>query len=657
MAIVKMSKISLIGLAPSKGDIIKELMNLSAVDISTQEKKLEDEEWCQLVSLDNDEAEGIKIEGEILKTHTVLDVLGKYYIGKKPLFKTRRTVEHAKFRDVISRKADLEEKINSIYELSEQLTKFKNEENRIHAVMASLNPWIKYDLPLEIEGTAYTANIMGVLPAVSNMGQLLTELEQQNLCCDVSEASADVEQRYLSVIYYKQEEEAVMTLLKQYGFNRTVLKDMVGTVSQNLTDCTSRLAEITALRGNIEEQIRKFTGDQSDIEMVYDDLVMKRDQSKIVSCMLKTDHAFYLDGYVPAGMGETVKQKMEKYDCVITITQPEPDEECPVLMESGGLVTPFQAITNLYSTPLYQGIDPTPFFSIFYFIFFGIMLGDAGYGIIMTLGCFLLLKKYRLEGMIKKLITMFMYCGISTIFWGAMFGGWFSNIVTVVGKTYFQQELWGIKPLWFDPVQNPMQLLMFSFALGLIHLFLGMGLKAYMLIKRGKVLDALFDVGFWYLLLIGLILLLAGSAVLPAVFVVGKWMSIAGALGIILTGGRDNKNIFGRLMSGVLSLYNVTGYLGDVLSYSRLLGLGLAGGVIGSVINTMGALGGNGFVGVIVMVIVFIGGHTFNIAINALGSFVHTSRLQYVEFFGKFFEGGGKVYQPFKKSTKYIDIV
>jgi V/A-type H+-transporting ATPase subunit I len=659
MAIVKMSKISLIGLSDSKKDILRELMDLSVIDISTQEKKLEDQQWSQLVTLNSNEWESAKIakiEGDITKVQTVLDVLRKYDTGKKPLFPTKRQVENAKFLEVISRKQELKEKIEEIYELSQQLLELRNEENRIDTIIGSLNPWEKHDLPLELEGTLYTIYMIGVMPFISDVGKLVEEIEQKNLCCAIDVINADQEQRYMSVVFEKQEEEAVMALLKQYGFNHIQFKDMVGTVSQNLSELSKRLLEIKVQRNNLEDHIRTYMGVQPEIEIIYDELLIKRDQSKIATQLLKTKQAFYLDGFIPAEMGEKAKEWLEKYDCVVTIEQPEADEECPVLLESVGFVTPFQSITNLYSTPLYKAVDPTPFFSIFYFIFFGMMLSDAGYGIVMTLGCFWLLKNYRLEGMTKKLISMLMYCGISTLFWGAMFGGWFGDAVTVVGKTFFNQD-WRIGPVWFDPLQDPMKLLIFAFAIGAIHLFLGMGLKAYLLIKKGKPWDALFDIGFWVVFLVGLVLFFAGSTLSAGAVAAGKWMSILGALGLVLTQGRDKSNVFGKLISGVLSLYDVTSYLADVLSYSRLLALGLATGVIASVINTMGSLGGGGIFGAIILMVVFVGGHAFNIAINALGAFVHASRLQYVEFFGKFFEGGGKPFKPFAKSTKYTDII
>jgi len=175
-------------------------------------------------------------------------------------------------------------------------------------------------------------------------------------------------------------------------------------------------------------------------------------------------------------------------------------------------------------------------------------------------------------------------------------------------------------------------------------------MKAYMLIRDGHPLDALFDVGFWYMFIIGLILLLLGNMI--GLGTVGKYLSIIAAVGLVLTQGRSKKGIVSKLISGVLSLYGITGYLSDVLSYSRLLALGLASGVISSVLSILGSMGGDGIVGIILFIVVMIFGHVFNFAINALGSFVHAARLQYVEFFGKFYEGGGEAFNPLMKKNK-----
>lgn len=302
-----------------------------------------------------------------------------------------------------------------------------------------------------------------------------------------------------------------------------------------------------------------------------------------------------------------------------------------------------------------------------YVFLFGLMLSDAAYGFIVFLMCFLALKKFpRMEENLRKSLRLFMYCGLSTLFWGVMFGGYFGDAVDIVSRTYFGHTV-TIPALWFVPLNDPMKLLVYSMLFGVIHLFLGLGLKGYMLLKDGKVVDFICDVVLWYLLLLGLILMLLPTELFgsiaqmnivfpPVLNSLAKGMAIAGALGILVMSARDKKNPILRLALGAYDLYNITGWVSDVLSYSRLLALGLATGVIASVINQMGSMVGNNVFGVIVFILVFCFGHLFNLAINLLGAYVHTCRLQYVEFFGKFYEGGGKAFRPFKQITKYVEI-
>jgi len=329
------------------------------------------------------------------------------------------------------------------------------------------------------------------------------------------------------------------------------------------------------------------------------------------------------------------------------IRKPEEDEETPVLLDNPRLVQPFEAITEMYSLPNSKEVDPNTLMAPFYFIFFGMMVSDAGYGLLMSIITGILLIKYKFEGLLDKLLRLLFLGGISTFIWGALFGGWFGDIVSAVTSGRYS-----IPPLWFNPMNNPMKLLICSLILGAIHLFVAMGIQGYKKIKEGKILDAIFDTGFWYIFLIGLGLLLLGGTA----GTIGKYMAITGAVLLVLTQGRSEKNIIKKFTKGVLSLYDAVGFMSDVLSYSRLLALGLATGVIASVINAMGTLIGFNPLGIIVLIIVFIVGHVFNLVINALGAYVHASRLQYVEFFGKFFEGGGKAYKPFKVNTKYINI-
>jgi V/A-type H+-transporting ATPase subunit I len=317
---------------------------------------------------------------------------------------------------------------------------------------------------------------------------------------------------------------------------------------------------------------------------------------------------------------------------------PEEGEQPPTVTVNKKLVEPYEAITNLYSRPSYAGIDPNPLLAPFYFLFFGIMLSDAGYGIILTMLLFLVCRLVKGDDMPGKLARVILMGSVSTIAWGTMFGGWFG------------MEL---RPLLFVPMNEPIKMLLLCYSLGALHLAAGMFLKMYMEIKRGNLFGALVDQLSWLAMLAGLVI----YALLPDKGP-GFWLAAAGALTILVFAGRKSGNIFKRLLGGLTSLYNITGYISDVLSYSRLFALGLATGVIGMVVNTIaGMLWEAGLPGQVAAVLVLLGGHSFNIAVNVLGAYVHTSRLQFIEFFGKFYEPGGKEFKPLAFRTRYVDIV
>ncbi|HHW49560.1 MAG TPA: V-type ATP synthase subunit I, partial [Clostridiaceae bacterium] len=345
---------------------------------------------------------------------------------------------------------------------------------------------------------------------------------------------------------------------------------------------------------------------------------------------------------------EKVKNHILKnWDAIVEIREPAKNEQYPILLKNNKFVKPFELVTELFSLPNSSEIDPNAFMAPFFFFFFGLMVGDAGYGLLMVIGTSIILRKFKFEGTIGKLIKLLFYCGISTFIWGALLGGWFGDVVSAVtGGAY------AIKPIWFNPLEDPMKLLIWSFVFGVIHLFTGMGLNAYKQIREGKIIDAIFDTGFWYIFLIGLMLLLVGGTFAS----IGKYMAGIGAVLLVITQGRSEKNIFKKFTKGLLSLYNSVGFFSDVLSYSRLLALGLSTGVVASVINTIGTLFGFGPFGIIVFIVAFVIGSLFNMLINVLGAYVHSSRLQYVEFFGKFYEGGGKAFEPFKIKTKYTKL-
>ncbi len=295
--------------------------------------------------------------------------------------------------------------------------------------------------------------------------------------------------------------------------------------------------------------------------------------------------------------------------------------------------------------------------SFFYYLFFGMMLSDAGYGIVMVVATVIALKKFKLSEKMRKALTMFRNCGISTIIFGALFGSWFGDIVQVVGREFFGVNI-GSLALWFEPIDDPIRLLLYSFALGIAHLFLGVGVSFKMKWDEGRKLDAFLDTVPVYLTILGVCP--AAASILtdvPSMLInIGLCVAVIGVVSLVLTAGRGSKSIFGKFFGGLYALYNTaTGYLSDILSYSRLLALGLATGSIAGVINLIGTMPENLVVKAILLVVVFFVGHTANLAINLLGAYVHTDRLQFVELFSKFYEGGGRAFDPFGVKTNYIE--
>lgn len=653
-----MKKLTAIGLASDRNDLMRELMRLGVVQISAQDDKLSDEEWAQCVALDGNEAAVVKLDQDISQVARVLEAIERYGTAKKPLISTRKPVRIAEFHRALEDKAAIRQKVKELLDLLEQIGQVTSAENKQETLRLSLVPWEKYDVPLELSETAATLTAAGTVPAMADLAKLEQRMQELNLAYDMELINQDNEQKYVSLIYLKSEAEAAQDVFREFGFSRASFEGMSGTAAECITACEQELKQLAADREALETEIRGYEGDKMLLRYYHDDLSTARELTLVRNKLLVTDSTYYLEGWIPKHCTEQVEMLLRVKGCYYETTDPEPEEETPILLQNNGFSWPFESVTKLYALPSSRGIDATPFFSFFYALFFGMMLSDAAYGLIMTIATFVVMKKFRLEGMMKELVRMFFYCGIATMFWGVMFGGYFGDLVTKVSETFFGTAV-TIPPLWFNPLEDPMKLLVFSFGLGTVHLFLGMGLSAYMSIRDGKPWDAVFDVGFWYVFLVGLTLFLCGSMtdiIGSTPTAVGMWMAIAGGAGILLTGGRHKKGI-GRITGGFGSLYNITGYLSDVLSYSRLLALGLATSVISSVVNTLGTLAGNGILGLIVLIIAFVVGHSYNLAINALGSFVHSCRLQYVEFFGKFYRSGGEAFEPFRENTKYVEII
>lgn len=655
MAVVDMRKLTVIGLNSGRTPFLYELMHLGVVEINSQEGVISDEEWMPDIFRTSNSADVSRLEADIIRVSTALEAIAKYDTAKQPLLITKREMNRETFvkhRDAI--KTETERNVDKAVAAYKNITDGRTEINRLRSQIAGLKPWEKLDIPLELSETEYASVIYGVTGTKTQTGQLMTAVQEGAPSAIVQEVGADKQQKYFSIIVLKEEKEALYEALRPFNFSAITMADQKGIPTEAMHRYEKEIEKIETTIAENEKVLADLSPARKNIEFIYDNLSIQRDRARIVGDMLSTDTVFYFDGWMPAKAQPEVEALLKEYEFYYDIQVPGEDEEAPILLHNSSVATPFEAVTNMYSLPSKKDIDPTTILAPFYFIFFGMMLSDAAYGIILSVLCAFVLKKYKPEGTIYKMFKMFFYCGISTFIWGALFGGWFGNFFTVAGETLFHKEV-VIKPLWFNPMADPMKLLIFSLILGAIHLFVGMGVQAYMYIRDGHPVDALCDIGLWYVLLIGLVLFGVGGMVGPTLASVGKVMSIVGAVGILVTGGRKKKGL-GKITGGLGSLYGITNYLSDILSYSRLLALGLATGVVAQVINTLGSLAGGGVIGAILLTVALVFGTIFNLAINALGAFVHSCRLQYVEFFGKFYTGGGREFRPFARKTKYIKI-
>ena len=301
----------------------------------------------------------------------------------------------------------------------------------------------------------------------------------------------------------------------------------------------------------------------------------------------------------------------------------------------------------MYSLPAYRTFDPTFIMMIFFFVIFGIMLADVVYGLILSLGCLFIIKKANVSKGVKDMCAMFGVCGISCIIWGVLFGSYLGDFPEQFMKSMFGVDITVWKAM--DIVSQSMTFIVMALAIGAIHMLTGMGIRFYVLCKNGQVLSAIFDEGSWFVVFAGIGIYFLNSTA-------GIVVACTGVAMLILTQGRHEKNIFMKLIKGVGSLYGLINYMADMISYSRIMALGLASAIIANVFNTIAVMGGPTFIGAIMFVLVILLGHGLNLAINILGTFVHTSRLQFIEFFGKFYEDGGEPFDPFRKKTKYIKI-
>lgn len=636
MAIVKMKKVTMIALQSEKNDIINNLQKFGNLQIVNLEEQIE--QGFEELQPDSDNETVGRLETKLSQVKYSLDFLGKFNKAKKPMFASKVQVEESKRKEYL----DSEEKLREIYEncrsIDSKFTELKSAETKLSNTISQLNPWMPLEINLEDIGNTHNTGIIIGFIARKYEDELNAAIRDENLHAYLQKVSDEKENTYLMVAYHHICEERIFQLLKQSGWTKVTFGEYLGTPGENIKRLTTEIEELEKKKAELAKQAEGMISEIGFLEILFDLLSIEKDKSSVVKDFMKTEKTFMLHGWIPERFSEDMTRLLNEITDKYTIQFEDPSEEddIPVLLDNPTVVQPFEMITEMYSLPNPRSIDPNIFMTPFFILFFGLMVTDAAYGIFLAIATGYVLKKYKPEGGMKKMMGVLFFGGISTFFWGGIFGGWFGDLIK-------------IKPWWFNPLDEPLKMLIFCLLLGVVHLYTGYFLSAYMNIKEGKYMDAFYDQVLWLMLLTGLMFL-----ALPPLAAAGKYMAIIGAAGTVIFSARSEKNIFKRFISGVLALYNVSGFLGDVLSYSRLFALCLATGVIAQVFNAMGLMIGGSLIGKLIMVVFLIVAHIFNTALGVLGAYVHTSRLQYVEFFGKFYEGEGKAFNPLKIKTKYI---
>ena len=667
MAVLQMQRISICALKKDRKAILEKIQSMGIMEMS---QVAEDEDGFE--KMDTISARQ-SFEKKASLSESALDILDAYAPEKKSMFASlegKKLVESDQFAKITAKKEEILEKAERIVACNKEIAEHKAESAKLENQIEALVPWLSLDVPMNCKGTGKTAMLLGTMPGETTLESVYEQIqtgEAQTDAVDVEIINSDQDATYLAVLCLKADAGAVEEAIRAAGFAKPS-QTVHAVPAKETAELKTKIEQLNKKIEEIEEEIKGSAKFREELKVIGDYYRMRAKKYEILGTLPQSQRTFVISGYIPKKAAGAVEKAIgEHYDCVIDIDELKEDEEPPTVLQNNAFSSSVEGVLEAYGLPHKGEFDPTTIMSFFYVFFFGMMLSDAAYGAIVAIACFVVLKKYpRMSASMHKSIKLFMFCGLSTIVWGILFSGYFGDAVDVIGRTFFGVEV-SVPPLWFAPLNDPMKLLIYSMAFGLVHLFVGLGIKGYMQIKDKQYLDFFCDVVLWFIFLIGLIMMLIPSDIFasiaqvkivfpPVLNTLAKALSIIGAVGLLLMSGRSSKNPVLRLALGAYDIYNITGWLSDVLSYSRLLALGLATGVIASVVNQMGSMLGGGIVGAIGFAIIFVIGHAMNLSINLLGAYVHTNRLQFVEFFGKFYEGGGRPFEPFETDTKYVDI-
>ncbi len=634
-----MKHLRLLGMESEREALLKTMQDLECVEISHIDGS---EEALKTGLAKPDDRALLNAQEESRAYRAALAALDRFAPEKKGMFRKRQGVSRASFFDEENER-QARAAAEAINADMRRLGEIESERTKNEALRASLTPWLAVDAPLDS-----TDGVLSLL--FGTVGATVTDDALRALSDSLSglltwqQASSDKTLRYLLIACHKSVKEQALSALRELGFSTVSFRGLCGTAEENDKKLEAALAALESERREIERRVERFGGNRETLLEASDRaaILLRREEAK--SRLIETDKVFLLEGWLPADRCTALEKALEPFTCAVETREPAEDEypQVPVQLRNNKLTRPLNMVTEMYSLPAYGTLDPNPLMAPFFILFYGIMMADMGYGLLMMIASVIISKKYRPKGTSGELFSLLGLCGLSTFIVGAMTGGFFGDFLTQLVAIVSPGTVFTL-PKLFDPLDDLTMILIGSMALGLVQIITGMAISLIEKCKRKKFLDAFFEEITWWIVFLGIALavLKKGTAVL--------YLGCA----LVLLGPIVQGKGWGKLTGVFGSIYNhVTGYFGDILSYTRLMALMLAGSVIAQVFNMLAAMPGN----VIAFLIISMLGNAMNFGLNLLGCYVHDLRLQCLEFFNKFYVDGGKPFRPMTLDTEYVDL-